>query len=53
VPVSIFSASSDEAMLRQYQELGVERVVLTVPPRESDQVLPLLDKYAVLVPKFV
>src|SRR5712692_6472068 len=51
VPVSIFSAPNDEAVLRHYQELGVERAVLTVPAREKDQVLPLLDTYAVLVPK--
>jgi len=30
----------------------VERVVFTVPSRESDQVLPVLDRYAALVPKF-
>jgi probable F420-dependent oxidoreductase len=52
VPVSIFSATHDEAVLRQYQELGVERVVLTAPSRGPDQVLPLLDQYAALVPKF-
>ena len=52
VPVSIFSASADEAVLRHYQELEVERVVFTVPSREKDQVLPLLDTYAALVPKF-
>jgi len=51
VPVSIFSAPNDEAVLRHYQELEVERAVLTVPAREKDQVLPLLDTYAVLVPK--
>ena len=53
VPVSIFSAPNDEAVLRHYQELEVERVVFTVPSREKDQVLPLLDTYAALVPKFV
>jgi len=51
VPVSIFSASADEAVLRHYQELEVERAVLTVPSRNRDQVLPLLDTYAALVPK--
>ena len=34
------------------RDLGVERVVFTVPSRESDQVLPMLDHYAALVPKF-
>jgi len=52
VPVSIFGAPSEEALLQRYQELGVERVVFTVPSREKDQVLPFLDRYAVLVPKF-
>jgi hypothetical protein len=49
--VSIFGAASDEPTLHRYQELGVERVVLTVPSRERDQVVPLLDKYAALVAK--
>ncbi len=52
VPVSIFGAPSEEATLHQYQELGIERAVFTVPSRERDQVLPLLDTYAALVPKF-
>src|SRR5262245_30164228 len=52
VPVSIFGAPGEEATLHRYQELGVERVVFTVPSREKDQVLPVLDRYATLVPKF-
>jgi probable F420-dependent oxidoreductase len=52
VPVSIFGATSDEATLHKYQELGVERAVLTVPSRERDHVLPLLDTYAALIAKF-
>ena len=52
VPLSIFGAASDEATLHRYQELGSERVVFTVPSRERDHVLPLLDTYAALVAKF-
>lgn len=52
VPVSIFGVPSEEAVLRRYQELGVERVVFTVPSKEKDQVLPLLDTYAALLAKF-
>ena len=52
VLVSIFGALNDEAVLRHYQELGVERVVLTVPSREKDRVLPLLDTYAAFLPTF-
>ena len=46
VPVSIFSAPDDEAVLARYQAMGVERVVLSVPSKGVEAVLPLLDKYA-------
>jgi probable F420-dependent oxidoreductase len=52
VPVSIFGAPVEEAVLHRYQELGIKRVVFTVPSKEKDQVLPLLDIYAALLPKF-
>ncbi len=51
VPVSIFGVAGDEPTLHRCQELGIERAVLTVPSRERDQVLPLLDAYAALVTK--
>jgi alkanesulfonate monooxygenase SsuD/methylene tetrahydromethanopterin reductase-like flavin-dependent oxidoreductase (luciferase family) len=51
VPVSIFDVASDETTLHRCQKLGVERAVLTVPSRERDRVLPLLDTYAALVTK--
>jgi hypothetical protein len=52
VPVSIFGAVPEEPVLHRYQELGIERAVFTVPSREREQVLPLLDTYAGLVQKF-
>ncbi|HKA53230.1 MAG TPA: LLM class F420-dependent oxidoreductase [Candidatus Binatia bacterium] len=52
VPVSIFGAAATEATLQQYQELGVERTVFGLPPAGRDKVLPLLDQYSVLIPKF-
>jgi alkanesulfonate monooxygenase SsuD/methylene tetrahydromethanopterin reductase-like flavin-dependent oxidoreductase (luciferase family) len=52
VPVSIFSAPDDEAVLGQYQDMGIERAVLGVPSKEADVILPLLDKYAAHVTKF-
>jgi len=52
ISISIFGVPGEEAVLRRYQELGAERVVFTVPSKEKDQVLPLLDTYAALVPKF-
>jgi alkanesulfonate monooxygenase SsuD/methylene tetrahydromethanopterin reductase-like flavin-dependent oxidoreductase (luciferase family) len=52
IPVSIFGATDEEATLRQYQSLGVERTVFIVPSEGKDKVLPLLDQYAKCIPKF-
>ncbi len=52
IPVSFFGATGAEAELRQCQELGVERAVFIVPSEGKDKVLPLLDQYAAVVPKF-
>ena len=52
LPVSIFGLTLDESALGQYQELGIERAVLAVPSEGPDTVLPLLDQYAALIPKF-
>jgi alkanesulfonate monooxygenase SsuD/methylene tetrahydromethanopterin reductase-like flavin-dependent oxidoreductase (luciferase family) len=51
-PVSIFGASDNEAELANLQKLGVERAVFVAPSEGRDKILPLLDKYATLVPKF-
>lgn len=50
--VSIFMGPDKDDALRQYQELGVERVVFGVPSEGRDKVLPMLDKYATVIPKF-
>jgi probable F420-dependent oxidoreductase len=52
VPVSVFAAPGEEPVLRQYQNLGIERAVFAVPSEARDKVLPLLDQYATLIPKF-
>jgi hypothetical protein len=52
LPVSIFGVPDEETTLRQYQKIGVERAVLAVPSDGREQVLPLLDRYAALLPKF-
>ncbi len=52
VSVSVFMGPDKEDALRQYQEVGVERVVFGVPSEGKDKVLPLLDKYATFIPKF-
>ncbi len=52
LPVSIFGVPCEETTLRQYQELGVARAVLAAPSEGREHVLPLLDRYAALLPKF-
>lgn len=52
IPISIFWGKAEEAELAKYQELGVERVIFGVPSVSKDEVLPILDQYAKLVPKF-
>jgi hypothetical protein len=52
ISVSIFGVAGEEVTLRQYQELRVERAVLGLPSEGRERVLPLLDQYAALIPKF-
>ncbi len=52
VPVSMFGVPGEEALLRQYQEIGIERVVFIVPSEGEDKMLPLLDQYAAFIPRF-
>jgi hypothetical protein len=49
VPVTIFGSGGDEAEIDLYQKLGVDRVVLRLPPRQRDEVLPVLDRYGPLI----
>jgi hypothetical protein len=51
VPVTIFGSGGDEAEIELYQSLGVDRVVLRLPPRQRDEVLPVLDRYVKLLPR--
>jgi alkanesulfonate monooxygenase SsuD/methylene tetrahydromethanopterin reductase-like flavin-dependent oxidoreductase (luciferase family) len=48
ISVSLFGAKPEEAALRAYQGMGVERALLALPSADRDTVLPLLDRYAKL-----
>jgi len=52
LPISLFGVPAEEASLRQYQEVGVERIVFIVPSEGKEKMLLLLDQYAAFVPKF-
>ena len=48
IPITIFGAQGDDAEIAEYERLGVTRVVLRLPPRERDEVLPALDRFAAI-----
>ena len=51
ISISVLGVQGDEAALHQYRELGAERAIFFVPSAGREQILPLLDQYAALIPK--
>ncbi len=51
LPVTIFSAPEDLATLRRYRDAGVVRAVVSLPSEQTDSVLPILDRWAKLIPQ--
>jgi hypothetical protein len=47
-PISLFGSSEDPDTLKRYRDLGIVRVVVSLPAAKPDVVLPLLDKRAKL-----
>src|ERR1700736_2879562 len=42
---SVFRAPPDKAVLKEYEEAGIDRAVLEIPDESSDEILRLLDRY--------
>ena len=49
VPVTLFGGTEDADLLKRYHEMGVARVVTTLPPEPADKTLPVLDRWAELI----
>jgi alkanesulfonate monooxygenase SsuD/methylene tetrahydromethanopterin reductase-like flavin-dependent oxidoreductase (luciferase family) len=49
ISISVFWAPADRAKIDEYEEMGVERAILALPPAPRDKVLPILDSHAKLV----
>jgi probable F420-dependent oxidoreductase len=49
VPVTIFGVSDDLDQLRRYRDLGIARVVVSLPSAQVDEILPMLDRWAELI----
>jgi len=47
-PVSLFSAVEEPDTLKRYKDLGIVRVVVSLPAAKEDVVLPILDRWAEL-----
>ncbi len=48
IPVTIFGASPKEEVLQSYAEMGIERILFTIPPEPAEKTLPRLEEYAAL-----
>jgi probable F420-dependent oxidoreductase len=49
IPVTIWGATEDYDRLRRYQEQGISRLVVSLPPEDAAASLPALDRWADLI----
>ncbi len=49
IPVTVWGAAEDYDRLRRYQEQGVARLVVSLPPENAEKTLPALDRWAELI----
>jgi probable F420-dependent oxidoreductase len=45
LPISTFRVPPDIERLRRYRELGIDRVVFSLPAEKEDKILPILDRW--------
>ena len=49
--VTLGGAPEDLAVLLRNRDLGVTRMTVRLPPAKEDQLLPILDRWAKLIPQ--
>jgi probable F420-dependent oxidoreductase len=49
IPVTIWGATEDYDRLRRYEEQGIARLVVSLPPENAAATLPALDRWAELI----
>jgi alkanesulfonate monooxygenase SsuD/methylene tetrahydromethanopterin reductase-like flavin-dependent oxidoreductase (luciferase family) len=49
LPLTMFRIVEDLDRLRHYRDIGIARVVITLPSAKEDEVLPILDRWAELI----
>jgi probable F420-dependent oxidoreductase len=52
VPITAWNARLEADSIKRFAELGVPRVVTTLPPANADKVLPILDRWAEMIREF-
>src|ERR1700687_4739354 len=49
VPVTVWGVGDDYDRLRRYEDQGVARLVVSLPPENTEKTLPVLDRWAELI----
>jgi alkanesulfonate monooxygenase SsuD/methylene tetrahydromethanopterin reductase-like flavin-dependent oxidoreductase (luciferase family) len=49
VPVTVWGVGEDYDRLRRYEDQGVARLVVSLPPENAEKTLPALDRWAGLI----
>jgi hypothetical protein len=49
LPITLFGGTEDADLLKRYRDMGVERVVTTLPPEPAEKTLPVLDRWVELI----
>jgi probable F420-dependent oxidoreductase len=49
VPVTVWGVGEDYDRLRRYEEQGIARIIISLPPDNADKTLPILDRWATLI----
>jgi len=49
LPITLFGGTEDTDVLKRYRDMGVARIVTTLPPEPGETTLPVLDRWAELI----
>jgi hypothetical protein len=49
LPITLFGGVEDLDLLKRYRDMGIDRVVTTLPPEPADKTLPVLDHWAEVI----
>jgi alkanesulfonate monooxygenase SsuD/methylene tetrahydromethanopterin reductase-like flavin-dependent oxidoreductase (luciferase family) len=53
LPVTLFRVPEDLDGLRKFRDLGIARVVISLPAAKADTIMPILDRWAPLMQEFI